>query len=152
MRRLSDVCLPSKPPKILVADKVRPNEQTTLYMAALGCHFIECSLFMPVIIEVFFLIVRDSLIARTCLYKLSIAMMSRTFSKKLTTRLDLRTSPPVACGKSFDERLIGASSQKVGLLRDLSNKPKSSKSLRNLCVLCGSAVFIYVRSDQQSRD
>ena len=152
MRRLSDVCLPSKPPKILVADKVRPNEQTTLYMAALGCHFIECSLFMPVIIEVFFLIVRDSLIARTCLYKLSIAMMSRTFSKKLTTRLDLRTSPPVACGKSFDERLIGASGQNVGLLRDLSNKPKSSKSLRNLFVLCGSAVFIYVRSDLQSRD
>ena len=74
-----DVSCPSKPPKILAADKVRPNEQTTLYMAALGCHFIECSLFMPVIIEVFFLIVRDSLIARTCLYKLSIAMMSRTF-------------------------------------------------------------------------
>ena len=148
-----DVSCPSKPPKILAADKVRPNEQTTLYMAAPGCHFIECSLFiLPVIIEVFFLMVRESLIARTCLYKLSIAMVSRTFSKKLSTRLDLRTSPPVACGKSFDERLIGASGQNVGLLRDLSNKPKSSKSLRNLCVLCGSAVFIYVRSDQQSRD
>ena len=139
------------PPKILVADKVRPNEQTTVYMAALGCHFIECSLFiLPVIIEVFFLIMREALNARTDLYKLSIAMVSRTFSKKLSTELDLRTSPPVACGKSFEERLIGASSQNVGLLRNLSHEPKSTKSLRNLCVLCGSAVFIYVPSDQQS--
>jgi hypothetical protein len=74
------------PPKVLVADKVRPNEQTTLYMAARGCHFIECSLFiLPVIIEVFFLIMRESLNARTDLYKLSIAMVSRTFSKKLST-------------------------------------------------------------------
>src|SRR4030095_4889355 len=91
------------PPKILVADKVRPNEQTTGYMAAHGCHLIECSLFiLPVIIEFFFLMVRDSLIARTDLYKLSIAMMSRTFSKKLSTRLDLRTLQRVACRKSFE--------------------------------------------------
>jgi len=101
-----DVSCPSKPPKILAAD-VRPNEQTTLYMAALGCHFIECSLFiLPVIIEVFFLMVRESLSARTCLYKLSIAMVSRTFSKKLSTGLDLRAGQTVACGKSFATNVL----------------------------------------------
>jgi len=102
MRRLSDVCLPSKPPKILVADKVRPNEQTTLYMAALGCHFIECSLFiLPVIIEVFFLMVRESLIARTCLYKLSIAMVSRTFLKKVIDRFGFPNSAGRCLQKIF---------------------------------------------------
>jgi hypothetical protein len=39
-----DVTGPSLPPKILIADEVRPNEQTTVYMAAHGCHFIVCSL------------------------------------------------------------------------------------------------------------
>src|SRR5687768_7949992 len=49
-----DVTCPSLPPKILVADRPRPNEQTTGYMAAHGCHFVECSLFvLLVIIEVF---------------------------------------------------------------------------------------------------
>ena len=73
----SGLC-PSPPPKILVADKVRPNEQTTEYMAAHGCHFIECSLYVLVVnIEVFFLTVRDWSIARTLLYKVSIAIVSR---------------------------------------------------------------------------
>jgi hypothetical protein len=44
-----DVSCPSLPPKIFVADKVRPNEQTTGYMAAHGCHFIECSLLILLI-------------------------------------------------------------------------------------------------------
>jgi hypothetical protein len=97
-----DVSCPSLPPKILAADKVWPNEQTTVYMAALGCQFVECSLYvLGVIIEVFFLVLRESFIARTVLYKLSIAIVSRTFSKKLSTGLDLRTLQPVACGKSF---------------------------------------------------
>ena len=39
-----DASRPSLPPKILVSDKVRPNEQTTEYMAARGCHFVECCL------------------------------------------------------------------------------------------------------------
>src|SRR2546421_10765490 len=39
IRRLSmDVSCPSLPPKILVADNVRPNAQTTAFMAAHGCH------------------------------------------------------------------------------------------------------------------
>jgi len=97
-----DVSCPSKPPKILAADKVRPNEQTTLYMAALGCHFIECSLFiLPVIIEVFFLMVRESLVARTCLYKLSIAMVSRTFSKKVIDRFGFPNSAGRCLQKIF---------------------------------------------------
>jgi hypothetical protein len=83
IRRLSmdSACLcPSPPPKILVADKVRPNAQTTVHMAAHGCHFVECSLYvLLVIIESFFLTVRDTMIARTLLYKVSIAIVSRTF-------------------------------------------------------------------------
>src|SRR5438105_5957402 len=84
IRRLSmDVSCPSLPPKILVADKVRPNAQTTVYMAAHGCHFVECCLFvLLVIIESFFLAVRDTMITRTVLYKVSIAIVSRSFSAK----------------------------------------------------------------------
>ena len=82
-----DASCPSLPPKILVADKVRPNEQTTVYMAAHGCHFVECCLYvLLVIIESFFLAVRDAMIARTLLYKVSIAIVSRSFYEK-TNRL-----------------------------------------------------------------
>ena len=61
IRRLSmDASRPSLPPKILVADKLRPNAQTTAFMAAHGCHFVECCLFvLLVIIESFFLAVRE---------------------------------------------------------------------------------------------
>jgi hypothetical protein len=54
------VSWPSLPPKISVADEVRPNEQTTSHMAAahvaaLGCQGIVCSYcFLLVIIEIFF--------------------------------------------------------------------------------------------------
>ena len=44
IRRLSiDVSCSSLPPKILFADNVRPNEQTTACMAQ-GCHFVACFL------------------------------------------------------------------------------------------------------------
>ena len=71
IRRLSmDVSCPSLPPKILVADKVRPNAQTTIYMAAHGCHLsIGFCCVLLVIIESFFLAVRNHMIARTVLYK-----------------------------------------------------------------------------------
>src|SRR6266700_664284 len=80
IRRLSmDASCPSLPPNILVADNVRPNAQTTAFMAAHGCHFVVCSLYvLLVIIESFFLAVRESLIARTLLYKVSIAIVSRS--------------------------------------------------------------------------
>ncbi len=75
-----DASCPSLPPKILVADNVRPNEQTTVYMAAHGCHFVICFRYvLLVIIESFFLAVRDTIIARTLLYKVSIAIVSRSF-------------------------------------------------------------------------
>ena len=78
-----DVSRPSLPPKILVADKLRPNETTLPYMAAHGCHFVECSLFVLLInIEIFVLTVRDWSIARTVLYKVSIAIVSRSFYEK----------------------------------------------------------------------
>ncbi|MDX6577710.1 MAG: hypothetical protein QOE96_3663 [Blastocatellia bacterium] len=78
-----DASCPSLPPKILVADKVRPNEQTTVYMAAHGCHFVECCLFvLLVIIESFFLAVREPIVARTLLYKVSMAIVSRSFLRE----------------------------------------------------------------------
>ena len=84
IRRLSmDVSCPSLPPKILVADEVRPNETTHRFMAAHGCHFILCSRYVLLfIIEFFFLAVRDTMIARTVLYKVSIAIVSRLFYEK----------------------------------------------------------------------
>jgi len=78
-----DVSCPSLRPKILVADKVRPNAQTTAFMAAHGCHLSTGCLFvLLVIIESFFLVVRDTMIARTVLYKVSIAIVSRSFYEK----------------------------------------------------------------------
>jgi len=82
-----DRSCPSLPPKILVADKVRPNAQTTAFMAAHGCHFVECCLFvLLVIIESFFLAVRDTMIARAVLYKVSIAIVSRSFLRQTIAR------------------------------------------------------------------
>jgi len=86
-----DVSCPSLPPKILVRNetdaKLRPNEQTTVYMAAHGCHFVECSLYvLLVIIESIFLATREPMIARTLLYRVSIAIVSRSFSEKTDRR------------------------------------------------------------------
>src|SRR2546423_363398 len=82
-----DVSCPSLPPKILVRNEtdaeLRPNAQTTAYMAAPGCHLsIGCLFVLLVIIESFFLAVRDKVIARTVLYKVSIAIVSRSFYEK----------------------------------------------------------------------
>src|SRR5436190_15406509 len=85
-----DVSCPSLPPKILVRNEteaeLRPNAQTTAFMAAHGCHFVECCLFvLLVIIESFFLAVRNTMIARTLLYKVSVAIVSRSFLRKTIT-------------------------------------------------------------------
>ena len=82
-----DASCPTLPPKILVRNEtdveLRLNVQTTAYMAARGCHLSTGCLFvLLVIIESFFLAVRDGGVARTLLYKVSIAIVSRTFSKK----------------------------------------------------------------------
>ena len=79
-----DASCPSLPPKILVRNEtdaeLRPNEQTTVYIAAHGCHLSTGCLFvLLVIIESFFLAVRDATLARTLLYKVSIAIVSRSF-------------------------------------------------------------------------
>ena len=94
-----DVSCPSLPPKILVRNEtdaeLRPNEQTTVYMAAHGCHFVECFWYvLLVIIESFFLAVRDSGVARTLLYKVSMAIVSRSFYKKLIAAASIRFSSP----------------------------------------------------------
>jgi hypothetical protein len=48
-----DVSCPSLPPKILVADKLRLNAQTTAFMGAHGCHLSTgCLYVLLVIIEV----------------------------------------------------------------------------------------------------
>jgi hypothetical protein len=50
-----DRSCPSLPPKLLSADKVSPNEQTTGYMAAHGCHFVGCCLCVLIVnIEISF--------------------------------------------------------------------------------------------------
>jgi len=91
-----DVSCPSLPPKILVRNEtdaeLRPNEQTTIYMvAAHGCHLSAGCLFvLLVIIESFFLAVRDTMIARALLYKVSIAIVSRSFYEKSRTRIRAR--------------------------------------------------------------
>ena len=99
-----DASCPSLPPKILVADKVRPNEQTTVYMAAHGCHFVECFWYvLLVIIESFFLALREPMIARTLLYKVSIANVSRSFSTKTDHRCFDTLRLVVSC-LTFKER------------------------------------------------
>jgi hypothetical protein len=82
-----DVSCPSLPPKILVPNetdaKLRPNEQTTAYMAADGCHFVECSLYvLLVIIESLSLQCATQVTAQPSLYKTGPPILSRTFSKK----------------------------------------------------------------------
>jgi len=87
---MDSACLcPSPPPKILVADKLRPNEQTTAYMAAHGCHFVECSLYvLLVIIESFSSQRATRVSAQPFLYKTGPPILSRTFSKNnLRTRV-----------------------------------------------------------------
>jgi len=49
-------------------------------MAAHGCHFIVCSLWV-MFINIFFLNLRESFLAQAVLYKLSIAIVSRLFSE-----------------------------------------------------------------------
>ena len=86
-----DASCPSPPPKILVADKLRPNAQTTEYIAAHGCHLSTGFWYvLLVIIESFFLAVREPMIARTLLYKVSIAIVSRTFYEKQNSEHGLR--------------------------------------------------------------
>jgi len=86
IRRLSmDVSCPSLPPKVLVADKLRTNAQTTEYMEAHGCHFVDCSLcVLLVIIESFFLAVRTQVSAQPSLYKTGPPILSSTFYGKLS--------------------------------------------------------------------
>ena len=89
IRRLSmdSACLcSSPPPKILVSNetdaKLRPNEQTTAYMAADGCHFVECfSYVLLVNIESFSSQCATQVSARPSLYKTGPPILSRTFSK-----------------------------------------------------------------------
>jgi hypothetical protein len=65
-------------------------------MAAHGCHLSIGSLYVLLVnIEVFFLTVRDWSIARTLLYKVSIAIVSRSFFEKNYRR-------------SFDTSKLGA--------------------------------------------
>jgi hypothetical protein len=58
---------PSLPSKMLGFDNVRPNEQTTVYMAPDGSHLVECSLYVMVIIIESFLITLCALRVRELL-------------------------------------------------------------------------------------
>ena len=79
-----DVICPSLPPKISVADKVRPKEHTTVYMAAQGCHFVECSLYVQLVnIEMFSLTRKFISFTQPTLYKVGPLVLSSVFSKKV---------------------------------------------------------------------
>jgi len=81
-----DTSRPSLPPKIFVADKIRPTELTHRLVAH-GCQFIECSLFVLLFsIEVFSLS-RACSFARIVLYKVSMRFLSRTFYYKVVDTL-----------------------------------------------------------------
>jgi hypothetical protein len=81
-----DVSCPSLPlyvltPKVADAEVRRPSRHTPR-MAADGCHVATCSLYvLLVIIEIFFLTVRDSVVARTVLYKIRPPILSSIFLK-----------------------------------------------------------------------
>jgi hypothetical protein len=78
-----DVSCPSRPPNILIADKVSPTEQTTTDMAAHGCHFIRCCLYVVVIIiEVLLSCCAELDPAQAVLYKTGPLILSSTFFKK----------------------------------------------------------------------
>jgi hypothetical protein len=85
IRRLSiDVSCPSLSPKTLIADKLRPrpNAQTTGHMPARGCHFVECSLYVQlVIIERFSSSCAIHSYAQPVLYKAGPLILSSTFCK-----------------------------------------------------------------------
>jgi hypothetical protein len=64
-------------------------------MAAHGCHLsIGFWYVLLVITESFFLAVRDTMIARTVLYKVSIAIVSRSFYEKPIAAASIRFSLP----------------------------------------------------------
>src|SRR5882762_3187357 len=89
-----DVSCPSLPPKILVRNetdaKLRPNEQTTVYMAAHGCHFVECFWYvLLVIIESFSSQCATPVSAQPSLYKTRPLILSRTFYGKTICELSL---------------------------------------------------------------
>ena len=74
---------PSLPPKRLADDKLRAPAKHTARISTEVDHFAACSLYvLLIIIEIFFLTVRDQSFARTVLYKVSIAIVSRSFLQK----------------------------------------------------------------------
>jgi hypothetical protein len=56
-------------------------------MAADGCHLATCSLSVQFVIFEFFLMLRNSVIARAVLYKARLLIVSRTFSEKLSQKM-----------------------------------------------------------------
>lgn len=82
-----DVSCPSLPPKILLRNEtdaeLRPNEQTTAYMAAHGCHLSTGFWYvLLVIIESFSSQCASQVSAQPFLYKTGLSILSRTFSEK----------------------------------------------------------------------
>jgi len=61
-----------------------PNEQTTKYMAAHGCHFIVCSLCVLIVnIEILSFTLRALVVAQAVLYKPGPLVMSSFFRLKV---------------------------------------------------------------------
>jgi hypothetical protein len=85
-----DVACPSLPLNVLTDDKLRPVRRHTPRMAADGCHLATCfSYVLLVMIEIFFLTVRDHAVARTLLYKTRPPILSSTFLRNALASLRL---------------------------------------------------------------
>jgi hypothetical protein len=62
--------------------ELRPNEQTTVYIAAHGCHFVECFWYvLLVIIESFSSLCATQMSAQPSLYKTGPSILSSSFCK-----------------------------------------------------------------------
>jgi len=76
---------------LLAGDDITPNEQTTVYMAAHGCHFVVCSLcVLIVIIEIVSFAARTHA-AQAVLYKPGPVVVSRVFLEERSRHIDWRT-------------------------------------------------------------
>ena len=66
LRLSMDAFCPSLPPIVLSDDKLRPKAHTTDEVAAHGCHFVECSLYVRLVNIEFISSVRNSFVRATC--------------------------------------------------------------------------------------
>ena len=129
-----DVICPSLPPKITVADKVRPEEHTTVYMAAQGCHFVECSMYVRLVnIEMFSLTRKFISFTQPTLYKVGPLVLSSVFSKRycsirMLLRIYRKREPHLIISAGHPD-FAGISPWPIYLLRPWCSRTQAPKFL-----------------------